>query len=80
MRMLSSKKRRRSNRPPFPVGTVVVLSARTDTALAAMTNNLVKHLIQYPDSKLADVAYTLQAGRKQFSHRRMLWAATRTMC
>src|SRR6185295_15872296 len=49
-----------------------VLSAKTDTALDAMTTNLADHLKQQPDSNLADVAYTLQVGREIFDHRRMV--------
>jgi phthiocerol/phenolphthiocerol synthesis type-I polyketide synthase E len=51
---------------------LLLLSARTDTALATMTHNLVEHLVLHPRLNLADVAYTLQVGRKRFSHRRML--------
>lgn len=51
---------------------LLVLSAKTNTALETATANLVKHLKQHPALKLADVAYTLQAGRRTFSHRRML--------
>lgn len=51
---------------------LVVLSAKTSTALETATTNLVAHLQQQPDLKLADVAYTLQVGRKEFGHRRTL--------
>ena len=51
---------------------LLLLSARTDAALEAMTDNLVAHLEQHPDLKLADVAHTLQVGRRAFSQRRML--------
>jgi len=50
---------------------LLLLSAKTSTALDAMTRNLVQHLKQYPDLNLADIAYTLQVGRKAFNHRRM---------
>jgi phthiocerol/phenolphthiocerol synthesis type-I polyketide synthase E len=51
---------------------LLLLSARTSTALEAATENLVKHFHQYPNIELADVAYTLQVGRKAFNHRRMV--------
>ena len=51
---------------------VLVLSARTDTALETMTDQLVDHLKQHPEQSLADIAYTSQVGRKRFAHRRML--------
>src|SRR5579885_3631711 len=51
---------------------LLVLSARTDTALERMTDNLATYLQEHPHSNLADVAYTLQVGRQHFSHRRML--------
>jgi amino acid adenylation domain-containing protein/non-ribosomal peptide synthase protein (TIGR01720 family) len=49
-----------------------VLSAKTSTALDAMTANLREFFIQHPDTNLADAAYTLQVGRKVLAHRRML--------
>ena len=51
---------------------LVVLSARSETALEATTTQLAEHLEQRPELSLADVAYTLQAGRRSFEHRRML--------
>jgi acyl transferase domain-containing protein/acyl carrier protein len=49
---------------------LLTLSAKTETALDQATANLAAHLKQHPESNLADVAYTLQVGRKTFSHRR----------
>ena len=40
--------------------------------MEAATENLVKHLQQHPDLNFADVAYTLQVGRRSFAHRRMV--------
>jgi len=51
---------------------LLLLSAKTATALDAATTNLARHLEQHPESNLADVAYTLQVGRKAFPHRRMM--------
>ena len=49
---------------------LLVLSARTDSALDNATANLATHLKQNAEVNLADVAYTLQVGRKAFTHRR----------
>ena len=51
---------------------LLVLSAKTSSALDTATVNLVEHLKGRPDINLADVAYTLTVGRRAFSHRRML--------
>ncbi|HLM55240.1 MAG TPA: amino acid adenylation domain-containing protein [Pyrinomonadaceae bacterium] len=51
---------------------LLMLSARTETALEQATANLAAHLDRRPDASLADVAYTLQVGRKTFGHRRVL--------
>jgi amino acid adenylation domain-containing protein len=51
---------------------LLVLSARTPSALDAVTARLGDHLAAHPDLDLADVAYTCQVGRKAFDHRRAL--------
>jgi acyl transferase domain-containing protein len=51
---------------------LLLLSARTATALEAATDRLAEHLRAHPDAPLADVAYTLQTGRRAFGHRRAL--------
>ena len=51
---------------------LLVLSAKTQSALDAATTNLARHLRESPAQDLADVAYTLQLGRKAFAHRRTL--------
>ncbi len=51
---------------------LLVLSAKTDSALQIATENLVEHLRENPESKLADIAYTLQTGRAEFDYRRIL--------
>ena len=53
-------------------GQLVVLSAKSAAALDRATANLREHLAAQPACSLADVAYTLQAGRRVFRHRRML--------
>lgn len=57
---------------PARAASLLVISARTEAALAAATTNLAQHLRENPTDKLADVAYTLQVGRKSFAHRRAL--------
>ncbi len=49
-----------------------VLSAKTGAALEAATKNFLDGLEQRPDLNLADAAYTLQIGRREFKHRRAL--------
>ncbi|HYW19655.1 MAG TPA: SDR family NAD(P)-dependent oxidoreductase [Nodularia sp. (in: cyanobacteria)] len=51
---------------------LLVLSAKSDSALETATQNLVQHLKQNPELNLADVAYTLQVGRAVFNHRRVV--------
>jgi acyl transferase domain-containing protein len=50
------------------------LSARTRTALDAATERLASWLERNPTCDLQDVAWTLQAGRERFEHRRFLLA------
>ncbi len=51
---------------------LLLLSAKSDTALARATENLAEHLRLDRHVNLADVAYTLQTGRRGFAHRRMV--------
>jgi acyl transferase domain-containing protein len=51
---------------------LLVLSAKTDSALETATSNLLEHFKQHPDQNLADAAYTLQVGRRAFDRRRVL--------
>ncbi|HEU4562364.1 MAG TPA: type I polyketide synthase, partial [Longimicrobium sp.] len=48
------------------------LSAKTPTALDAAASRLAEHLRKHPELPLADVAWTLQVGRREMAHRRML--------
>ncbi|HEV7508303.1 MAG TPA: amino acid adenylation domain-containing protein [Thermoanaerobaculia bacterium] len=57
----------RSERPQL-----LVLSAKSANALDSATFRLAEHLRDEPDLPLADVAFTLQVGRKAFQHRRAL--------
>ncbi len=53
---------------------LIVLSARSETALDHATANLVAHLKAKPDLNFPDVAWTLQAGRRPFACRRTVSA------
>jgi acyl transferase domain-containing protein/acyl carrier protein len=50
---------------------IFLLSAKTSTALEAITDNLAEYLERNPDTSLADMTYTLSMGRKVFPHKRM---------
>ena len=68
--------------PELPPGSasrrqqLLVLSARTETALQAMSERLATHLENHPSLPLSDVAFTLQQGRKGFAFRRSVVAST----
>jgi phthiocerol/phenolphthiocerol synthesis type-I polyketide synthase E len=49
---------------------VLPISARSPRALDAATDRLAEHLAADPDLPLADVAFTLQQGRRDFAYRR----------
>ncbi|HSP78302.1 MAG TPA: SDR family oxidoreductase, partial [Myxococcaceae bacterium] len=51
---------------------LLLLSARSEAALDAATERLASHLKAHPELPLADMAYTLQVGRKRHGRRRML--------
>lgn len=51
---------------------LLIISARSEVALDQATSNLGNHLQAHPEVDLADVAFTLQAGRRFFQHRRAL--------
>ena len=48
---------------------LLLLSARTENALAKSAGNLAEHLRAEPDVNLADAAYTLSLGRRAFENR-----------
>ncbi len=51
---------------------LLLLSAKTSSALDAATTHLGEHLKAHPGLNLADAAFTLQVGRRAFDHRRLL--------
>ncbi|GAB4194989.1 MAG: hypothetical protein OHK0022_11410 [Roseiflexaceae bacterium] len=62
-------------RPPSSPGhpyQLLVLLAKTEAALEAMTDRLAAHCRANPELNPADLAYTLQTGRAAFNHRRAL--------
>ena len=63
-------------RPAGRPSELVVISARTQSALEAATDNLVAHLERHSDIKISDLAFTLSSGRQAFSHRRAVVAST----
>lgn len=55
---------------------LLLLSAKTSTALEQATQNLQTYLAQHPELNIADVAYTLQRGRLAH-HYRQWWVCDR---
>ncbi|MEM9923874.1 MAG: beta-ketoacyl synthase N-terminal-like domain-containing protein [Cyanobacteria bacterium P01_D01_bin.50] len=51
---------------------LLLISAKTESAVLKATANLANYLETNPDLNLADVAYTLKVGRQEFEHRRFL--------
>lgn len=57
---------------PFRQDQLLVISAKTASALDSATAELGRYLVAHPEIDLADAAYTLQVGRRRFGHRRYL--------
>lgn len=53
---------------------LLMLSAKTETALKKAAENLQRYLTAHPEANLSDVAYTLQVGRKTFPYRKVIVA------
>ncbi|MFT6057629.1 MAG: acyl transferase domain-containing protein/acyl carrier protein [Pseudohongiellaceae bacterium] len=56
---------------------LLVLSAKTATALNSASRNLAKALKENTELNFADVAHTLQVGRRAYTHRRALACETK---
>jgi acyl transferase domain-containing protein len=56
---------------------LLLVSARTETALENATTQLADFLQRQPGTSLADAAYTLAAGRRKFAQRRAIVCADR---
>ncbi|NQE34940.1 type I polyketide synthase [Microcoleus asticus] len=59
---------------PSRAQQLLILSAKTNSGLETATANLVNYLEKDSDVNLADVAYTLQVGRRAFNYRRTIVA------
>ncbi|WP_108484034.1 type I polyketide synthase [Oceaniglobus ichthyenteri] len=64
-----------SEESDFPF-QIITLSAKSKASLEAQSANLAAHLTNNPDQALADIAFTLKAGRHGFEKRRTLVAET----
>ncbi|MDQ1354872.1 MAG: hypothetical protein QG657_5181 [Acidobacteriota bacterium] len=69
--LLIGTPRRGALDPEKTFNYLLLLSARTPSALDKMTENLARYLQENPDADLDNVVYTLQVGRKYFPYRRM---------
>ena len=65
---------RELSEPPCPY-EILALSAKSESALATMSANLAGYLKAHPDVNIADIAYTLQVGRRALKHRRVIMCA-----
>ncbi|MFZ6658982.1 SDR family NAD(P)-dependent oxidoreductase [Undibacterium sp. TJN19] len=54
---------------PRPYHKLVVLTAKSEKALADSKLRLATYLQDHPEAELADIAYSLNAGRQKFDHR-----------
>ncbi|WP_439515180.1 SDR family NAD(P)-dependent oxidoreductase [Oceanibaculum nanhaiense] len=64
-------------RAALPAGGLIVLSARTAEQLRRQAENLLAHLDTQPEQELADIGFTLLAGRRHLHHRLVLVATDR---
>lgn len=55
---------------------LIVLSARTESALSSIANNLSTYLRSHPNINLADLSHTLQVGRHAFKYRVSITASS----
>jgi acyl transferase domain-containing protein/thioesterase domain-containing protein/acyl carrier protein len=62
-----------SSTPSRPT-QIVTLSAKSAAALDDATQSLARHLRQFPDENIGNMAYTLHLGRAEFAYRRMFVA------
>ncbi|EQB99849.1 beta-ketoacyl synthase N-terminal-like domain-containing protein [Photorhabdus temperata] len=65
---------RKPDMPSLEAVHLIPLSARTEAALAHKILDLAKYLEQYPEVNIADVAFTLQRGRRHLSIRKVIVA------
>lgn len=60
---------------PARAWQVLPVSARSAAAAQAAQERLARHVAQHEEQPLADIAYTLQTGRRHFAHRRAVLSA-----
>ncbi len=65
----------RASAPHRSERVLLTVSGRTEKALNRNSKKLAQYLETHPDVPLADLAYTLQTGRRSFGQRRVLAAA-----
>ncbi|WP_445496523.1 beta-ketoacyl synthase N-terminal-like domain-containing protein [Photorhabdus sp. SF281] len=65
---------RKPDMPSLEAAHLIPLSARTEAALAHKILDLAKYLEQCPEVNIADVAFTLQRGRRHLSRRKVIVA------
>jgi phthiocerol/phenolphthiocerol synthesis type-I polyketide synthase E len=70
--IIPTSERKQCLRQAGATHSLLILSAKSSSALATATTNLVQHLQQHPDLNVADVAYTLSVGRCEFPYRRFV--------
>jgi acyl transferase domain-containing protein len=58
--------------PSAKAWQLLVMSARSKSALQTATDNFAAYFEQHPQANVADVAYTTQIGRREFPQRRIL--------
>src|SRR5215212_1568227 len=68
--------------PPRVAGSsrrhyLIPVSAKSHKALEEMCDALADHISQVPETRLDDIAFTYQVGRKTYPHRRVVVARTR---
>lgn len=51
---------------------LLLLSAKTKSALERSSSNLIRHFKKKPGLNIEDAAFTLQVGRERFNHRKMI--------
>ena len=67
--VLEEAPQRRERPPEDGAPQLIAVSARTEDAVRAAAADLAAHLRRYPETRLDDVAHTLQVGRERFEHR-----------
>lgn len=63
--------------PSVSCPQLMILSAKTPTALDTMTANFIDHLNVHPEQAFSAISYTLQIGRQKFSYRKIVVAEQR---